>query len=180
MQKFVEIPDVALWITKLEKEAVDHAKSVLKEKSRNGCVDLSEELKLDTEFQGACKQMQNILDATSCSLFENTSIRVTRVRLSKPTRAERTRDGLVLTQAMKNLWKDANWKDAVNTYLASVNKALQAKFGATWTVVGFGKYGPHVLRASSKSGIQRIHIDAQRFFLSGQLQLIITSNCILT
>jgi hypothetical protein len=169
VQKFVEIPDVALWITKLEKEAVDLAKSVLKEKSRNGCVDLSEELKLDTAFQDACKQMQNILEAQACSLYENTSIRVTRVRLSKPTPAETKRDGLKVTQAMKNLWENANWKVAVNTYLASVNKALQAKFGATWTVVGFGKYGPHVLRASSTSGIQRIHIDAQRFFLSGQL-----------
>ena len=172
MQNFVKTPEVALWIAKLrlEKEAVDHAKSVLKENS-SGCVDLSEELKFDTAFQDACKQMQNILKTTSCSLFENTSIRVTRVRLSKPTPAELKQDGLVLTKAMENLWKDATWKDAVNTYLASVNKALHAKFGATWTVVGFGKYGPHVLRASTKSGIQRAHLDARRFFLSGQLQL---------
>jgi hypothetical protein len=173
VQNFVERPEVALWITmlRLEKEAVDHAKRVLKTNSRNGCVDLSEELKFDTAFQDACEQMQTILEATSCSLFENTSIRVTRVRLSKPTPAEENQDRLVLTKAMENLWKDATWKDAVNTYLASVNKALYVKFGATWTVVGFGKYGPHVLRASSRSGIQRIHIDAQRFFLSGQLQL---------
>ena len=173
---FAQKPDVDKWLSKLdflrrEKEVVDAAKKIL-EKSPGSVLDLSKELEGDADFTKACQTMHDKLkNAVAAALFESTSIRATRVRLSSPTKAEMETDGFPEpTEAMKTLWSDPEWKSAVDTYLKSIHKALDTKFGeGKWKVTSFGEFGPHVLRTTVLCKPQRAHLDAKRFFLSGLL-----------
>jgi len=176
---FAQKPDVAKWLSKLdflqrEKEVVDAAKNVLKN-IPGGVVDLSRELKNDEDFARACQSMLNHLNKASNALFESTSIRATRVRLSSPTEGEINKsksDGFPAepTKVMKTLWSDKEWNSAVETYHKCIQKALDKKFGkGKWTVTRFGEFGSHVLRTSIRCKPQRTHLDAKRFFLSGLL-----------
>jgi hypothetical protein len=169
---FAQKPDVAKWLSKLEflrleKEVVDAAKKIL-EKSPGSVLDLSKELEGDADFTKACQTMHDKLKNAAVALFESTSIRATRVRLSSPTKAEMETDGFPEpTEAMKTLWSDPEWKSAVGTYLKNIQKALDTKFGkGKWTVTSFGEFGPHVLRTTVLCKPQRAHLDAKRFFLS--------------
>ena len=176
---FAQQPEVAEWLEKLEflrreEEVVDAAKKVLANSPGGGVVDLSQELVGNTIFTAACQTMHKKLKNAASALFESTTIRATRVRLNSPTEAEIQKSKLdgfsVPTKAMETLWSDEEWKTAVQTYLESIQTALDTKFGkGKWTVTRFGQFGPHVLRTtvSCKCKPQRAHLDAKRFFLSG-------------
>ena len=175
---FAQKPGVAEWLSKLEflrseEKVVNAAKKVL-ENYPGGVVDLSQELLGNADFTAACQTMHKKLKNAASALFESTTIRATRVRMSSPTEAEIQKsefDGFsVPTKAMERLWSDEEWKTAVQTYLESIQTALDTKFGkGKWTVTRFGQFGPHVLRTtvSCKCKPQRAHLDAKRFFLSG-------------
>ena len=167
---FAQKQDVAEWLQFLqrEKDVVNAAKKVL-ESSPGGVVDLSQELLGNADFTTACQTMHKNLKNAASALFENTTIRATRVRLSSPTDAEIKTDGLPEpTKAMKTLWSNDEWMRAVKTYLESIQKALDTKFGkGKWTVTRFGEFGPHALRTTVLCEPQRTHLDAKRFFLSG-------------
>ena len=173
---FAQKPDVAEWLSKLEflrqeKEVVEAAKKVL-ESSPGGVVDLSQELLGNADFTTACQTMHKKLKDATSALFESTTIRATRVRMNSPTEAEIQKSKLdgfsVPMKAMETLWSDEEWKTAVQTYLESIQSALDTKFGkGKWTVTRFGQFGPHVLRTTKSCKPQRSHLDAKRFFLSG-------------
>ena len=173
---FAQKPGVAEWLSKLEflrreEEVVNAAKKVL-ENYPGGVVDLSQELLGNTKFTAACQAMHKKLKNAAAALFESTTIRATRVRMSSPTEAEIQKSKLdgfsVPTKAMETLWSDEEWKTAVQTYLESLQSALDTKFGkGKWTVTRFGEFGPHALRTTVLCEPQRTHLDAKRFFLSG-------------
>jgi hypothetical protein len=115
--------------------------------------------------------MHKKLKNAAAALFESTTIRATRVRLSSPTEAEIQKSKLdgfsVPTKAMETLWSDEEWKTAVQTYLDSIQSALDTKFGkGKWTVTSFAEFGPHALHTTVSCKPQRSHLDAKRFFLS--------------
>jgi hypothetical protein len=170
VRSFAQKPGVAKWLDFLqrEKEVVNASKKVL-ENYPGGVVDLSQELLGNADFTAACQAMHKKLKNAASALFESTTIRATRVRLSSPTDAEIKTDGLPEpTKAMKTLWSDDEWKRAVKIYLESIQKALDTKFGkGKWTVTRFGEFGPHALRTTVLCEPQRAHLDAKRFFLSG-------------
>ena len=58
-------------------------------------------------------------------------------------------------------------EETVKTYLESIQKALDTKFGkGKWTVTSFAEFGPHALHTTVSCKPQRSHLDAKRFFLS--------------
>ena len=153
-----------------EKQAVALAQKVFRCKAKKpyDYVDLGEELRKNESFLRACATIRRLCRTKQIkAAFANTTIRTKRVPLRKPTDSEIKRDGKPC-RALLELWENEEWKEAVDTYIGSVDSAVKAVFGSEWTVIDFGDIGPHVLWATSETSSQRSHLDAMLFFLSGQ------------